>query len=119
NMSVSRWVALDDSDVGSANPLADRLLATGKPKMASAAVSRAATATTRRGAAMASRAICCSRSDPSFVDRLYVDDEGGTVGVHVDTRQVREPAITAIWRGGCWRSHALGQRWPPRPSGYR
>ena len=62
NLSVSSWAPFADSDVGSWNPLADRLFATGTPKMASASVSNAATVMTRRGAAMASRAIRCSRS---------------------------------------------------------
>ena len=62
NFSERTWVALADSDVGSWNPLADRLLATGTPKMARTAVNSAATAMTRRGAAIASCATRCSRS---------------------------------------------------------
>ena len=34
NLSVSSWVARADSEVGSWNPPADRLLATGMPKIA-------------------------------------------------------------------------------------
>ena len=54
-------VALADSDVGSWNPPADRLLATGMPKMPAATISSAAMARVRLGAAIASRAMRCSR----------------------------------------------------------
>jgi hypothetical protein len=64
NLSVSSWVALADSDVGSWNPLADRVFATGTPNIPNATVSNTAKPMTRRGAAMASRAIRCSRSGP-------------------------------------------------------
>ena len=60
NLSTSSWVACADSDVGSWNPPADRLLATGMPKIPQATMTSAAMATIRRGAAIASNAIRCS-----------------------------------------------------------
>ena len=57
NLSVSSFVACADSDVGSWKPPAERLLTTGTPNTAAATMSRAATARTRRGAAIARRAI--------------------------------------------------------------
>ena len=65
NLSVSSCVACADSDVGSWNPPADRLLATGMPKIAAATMTRAATARMRRGAAIASRAILLQHVGPS------------------------------------------------------
>src|SRR4051812_49179852 len=64
NLSVSSWVALADSEVGSWNPLEERLLATGTPKMPAASITNRVTAMTRRGAAIASNAIRCSTSRP-------------------------------------------------------
>jgi hypothetical protein len=64
NLSVSICVARDDSAVGSWNPLGDRCLATGTPKMPRTIASSAAATMTARGAAMASRAIRCSRRGP-------------------------------------------------------
>ena len=58
NLSVSSCVALADSEVGSWNPLEDRLLATGTPKIPAASITNTAAAMTRRGAAIAS--ICDS-----------------------------------------------------------
>ena len=65
NLSVSSWVAWADSEVGSWNPPADRLLATGMPNIAAATMTSAAIARMRRGAAIASRAIRCNTSVPS------------------------------------------------------
>ena len=50
-------VACADSDVGSWNPPAERLLVTGMPKMAAATMTSSAMAMMRLGALMASRAI--------------------------------------------------------------
>src|SRR5271166_530035 len=62
NLSDSSRDACQDSDVGSCNPPADRLLMTGIPKMAVPTITSSATAMIRRGAAMASRAIRCNKS---------------------------------------------------------
>jgi hypothetical protein len=64
-LSISSCAALADSEVGSWNPLEDRLLATGTPKIPAATITNTATAMTRRGAAIASNAIRCSTSRPS------------------------------------------------------
>jgi hypothetical protein len=61
-LSVNSSVALEDSAFGSWNPLADKLLATGTPKMPSTTASNPAAAMTRRGAAIASRAVRFSSS---------------------------------------------------------
>src|ERR1700739_2421960 len=53
NLSVRILVALADSDVGSWNPPADRLLATGTPKMPAATSSSVAMAMVRLGATIA------------------------------------------------------------------
>ena len=45
---------------------ADRLLATGMPKIPAATITKTAAAMTRRGAAMASHAIRCSTSRPPY-----------------------------------------------------
>ena len=60
NLSPSTSMACADSEVGSWKPPGDRLLATGTPKTAAAMNTRTPTATIRRGAAMAIRAILCS-----------------------------------------------------------
>ena len=65
NLSVSSWVARADSEVGSWNPPAERLLATGMPKIAAPTIVSAAMAMMRRGAARANSAILCSTSHPS------------------------------------------------------
>lgn len=65
NLSDSSWVACADSDVGSWKPPADRLLATGMPKMPAATITNAATRSTRRGAAMARCAMRWSNARPS------------------------------------------------------
>jgi hypothetical protein len=57
NLSTSNWLACADSESGSRNPPADRLFATGSPKMAAATKTMPLTARTRRGAAMAINAI--------------------------------------------------------------
>ena len=67
NLSPSSCVALADCEPGSWKPPADRLLATGIPKMAAPTITRIATATIRRGAAMANRAIRCSTSLLQFI----------------------------------------------------
>ena len=60
NLSVRIFVALADSEVGSPKPPADRLWATGIPKMPAATISRAEMAMVRRGATMARYAMRCS-----------------------------------------------------------
>src|ERR1700744_1649009 len=58
-------MARADSEFGSWKPPADKLLATGRPNTAAAMKTRTPIATTRRGAAMANRAIPCSMWSPS------------------------------------------------------
>ncbi len=70
NFSLSSAAASDDSEVGSWKPPEDRVLATGTPKIAAATMMSAATASTRRGAAIARRAILFSTCVPSEVSRL-------------------------------------------------
>ena len=53
NLSTSSWVAFADSDVGSWKPPADRLLATGMPKIPQRHHDQQRDAMMRRGAAMA------------------------------------------------------------------
>ncbi len=57
NLSVSSSFAWADSDDGSSNPQAHRLFATGTPKMPAVTATSAATASIRRGADRASRAM--------------------------------------------------------------
>ncbi len=57
NLLTSNCVACADSDVGSWKPPADRLLATGMPKIPQATITSAAMATIRLGAEIASNAI--------------------------------------------------------------
>jgi hypothetical protein len=64
NLSVSSCAALADSEAGSWNPLEDRLLATGTPKIPAATITNTAAATIRRGAAIANKAIRCSTLRP-------------------------------------------------------
>ena len=64
NLSTSNWAALADSDVGSWNPPADRLLVTGMPKMPAATITSSAMTMIRLGALIAIRAIRCSTSYP-------------------------------------------------------
>src|ERR1700676_1965917 len=70
NLSVNSCVALADSEVRSWNPLEDRLLATGTPKIPAASITNTLTAMTHRGAAIASSAIRCSTPYPPCT-RLY------------------------------------------------
>jgi hypothetical protein len=65
NLSVSRRAASADSEVGSPIPPADSDVITGMPKNAVPTMTSTATAMTRRGAAMASRAIAYSTTLPS------------------------------------------------------
>ena len=65
NLSTSTLLAWADSDVGSWNPPADRLLVTGMPKMPVATITSIAMTMIRFGAVIASRAIPCSTSCPS------------------------------------------------------
>src|SRR3954451_18204625 len=69
NLSVSSCLTLADSEVGSWNPLEDRLLATGTPKIPDASITNVATAMTQRGAAIASNAIRCSTVASSLYPR--------------------------------------------------
>ena len=92
NLSVNSSVALEDSAVGSWNPLADRLLATGTPKTPSATVTNAATAITRRGAAMASLAV---RYSSSSILR----------SVREPSREQRRSAVIVTRTGPVARSH--------------
>ena len=63
NLSTSNLVAFADSEVGSWNPPADRLLVTGMPKMPVATITSSAMTMIRLGALMAIRAIRCSTSN--------------------------------------------------------
>ena len=69
NLSTSIWLALADSEVGSWNPPADRLLVTGIPKIPVATITSSAMTMIRFGALMAIRAICCSTTSPSDVQQ--------------------------------------------------
>src|SRR3954468_19579691 len=88
NLSVSSCVARADSEVGSWNPLEDRLLATGTPKIPDASITNAATAMTHRGAAIASNAIRCSTvassQYPRTQDRRHLLDIESTVSTRFD-----------------------------------
>src|SRR6478672_2918979 len=67
NLSVSSSFALADSEDGSSNPQADKLFATGTPNTPAATATSAATASTRRGAEMASCAIRWRNPNPDGV----------------------------------------------------
>src|ERR1700756_1757092 len=71
NLPANSWEARADAEVGSSNPPADRLLATGRPNTAAPITINNATAMMRRGARMPSRAMP-SNTFPPFESRdLY------------------------------------------------
>jgi hypothetical protein len=67
NLAVSNREAWADSHVESLNPPADKLVFTPGPKIAAAMKTKTATATTRRGAVIASSAIRLSTLQPYFL----------------------------------------------------
>ena len=91
NFSVRNRVAAADSAVGSWNPLADKLFATGTPNIPRATVSNTANTMTRRGAAMASRAIRCSSVCPPLRVSVLKTKSVGSRSIFRDVRHRSAP----------------------------
>jgi hypothetical protein len=76
NFSVSSFATLDDSALGSWNPLGESLSATVVPKAPITIINKTAIPMTRRGAAIPSRAIRRSTAVSSLICRQGWEEPG-------------------------------------------